>query len=179
MGQRAGLARQWRRADARLTLTMANAQSSTLDQPKLTNKWVVLALLLSVALVNYGDRYLLAGLVEPIKAEFGVSDGFMGLLMGPAFALLYSLLAIPIARYADRVSRVAILCTGCIVWSGFTILSGFANDPWMLALARVGVGVGGRFYTSFGPVRLDLATPLNRRPGESRFNVYVSIGQAF
>ena len=44
---------------------------------------------------------------------------------------------------------------------------------------RVGVGVGGRFYTSFGPVRLDLATPLNRRPGESRFNVYVSIGQAF
>jgi MFS family permease len=66
----------------------------------------------------------------------------MGLLMGPAFALLYSLLAIPIARYADRVSRVAILCTGCIVWSGFTILSGFANDPWMLALARVGVGVG-------------------------------------
>ena len=44
---------------------------------------------------------------------------------------------------------------------------------------RVGVGVGGRFYTSFGPVRLDLATPLNRQPGESRFNVYVSIGQAF
>jgi len=44
---------------------------------------------------------------------------------------------------------------------------------------RAGVGVGGRFYTSFGPIRLDLATPLNRRPGESRFNVYVSIGQAF
>ena len=121
---------------------MGNGQSMSVGQPRLTNKWVVLALLLGVALVNYGDRYLLAGLVEPIKAEFGVSDGFMGLLMGPAFALLYSLLAIPIARYADRVSRVAILCTGCIVWSGFTILSGFANDPWMLALARVGVGVG-------------------------------------
>jgi translocation and assembly module TamA len=47
-------------------------------------------------------------------------------------------------------------------------------DDW-----RVGVGVGGRFYTNFGPVRLDLATPLNRRPGDSRFSVYVSIGQAF
>lgn len=47
-------------------------------------------------------------------------------------------------------------------------------DAW-----RVGVGVGGRFYTNFGPVRLDLATPLNRRTGESRFSVYVSIGQAF
>ena len=44
---------------------------------------------------------------------------------------------------------------------------------------RYGVGIGGRFYTDFGPFRLDLATPLNRREGESRINVYVSIGQAF
>ena len=44
---------------------------------------------------------------------------------------------------------------------------------------RMGVGVGGRFYTNFGPIRLDVATPVNRRPGESRFSVYVSIGQAF
>ncbi len=44
---------------------------------------------------------------------------------------------------------------------------------------RYGVGIGGRFYTNFGPVRLDIATPVNRQPGESRFNLYVSIGQAF
>lgn len=44
---------------------------------------------------------------------------------------------------------------------------------------RYGVGIGGRFYTNFGPMRLDVATPINRRPGESRFNIYVSIGQAF
>lgn len=44
---------------------------------------------------------------------------------------------------------------------------------------RYGAGIGGRYYTNFGPVRLDLATPINRRPGEGRFNVYVSIGQAF
>jgi translocation and assembly module TamA len=44
---------------------------------------------------------------------------------------------------------------------------------------RYGVGLGGRFYTNFGPMRLDVATPLNRRAGESRFNIYVSIGQAF
>lgn len=44
---------------------------------------------------------------------------------------------------------------------------------------RYGVGVGGRFYTNFGPVRLDVATPLARKPGESRINIYVSIGQAF
>jgi translocation and assembly module TamA len=44
---------------------------------------------------------------------------------------------------------------------------------------RYGVGIGGRFYTNFGPFRLDVATPLNRRKGEGRINVYVSIGQAF
>ncbi len=45
---------------------------------------------------------------------------------------------------------------------------------------RYGAGIGGRYYTNFGPLRVDLATPLEpARPGESRFNVYVSIGQAF
>ncbi|TCD06613.1 hypothetical protein EYB45_02580 [Erythrobacteraceae bacterium CFH 75059] len=44
---------------------------------------------------------------------------------------------------------------------------------------QFGVGVGARYYTNFGPLRLDVATPLNRRPGDSRINIYVSIGQAF
>ena len=44
---------------------------------------------------------------------------------------------------------------------------------------RAGVGIGGRFYTNFGPLRLDVATPVGRKKGESRLNVYVSIGQAF
>ncbi len=44
---------------------------------------------------------------------------------------------------------------------------------------RYGVGIGGRYYTNFGPVRFDIATPLARREGESLINIYVSIGQAF
>jgi translocation and assembly module TamA len=44
---------------------------------------------------------------------------------------------------------------------------------------RFGVGLGARVYTSFGPIRVDVATPVNRRSGEGRLNVYVSIGQAF
>ncbi len=44
---------------------------------------------------------------------------------------------------------------------------------------RYGVGIGGRFYTNFGPLRVDVATPINRQPGESRVSVYISIGQAF
>jgi translocation and assembly module TamA len=44
---------------------------------------------------------------------------------------------------------------------------------------RFGAGVGLRYYTGFGPLRVDFATPLNPRPGDSRIAVYVSLGQAF
>lgn len=44
---------------------------------------------------------------------------------------------------------------------------------------RFGAGIGGRFYTNFGPLRIDVATPLNRRPGDGRIALYISIGQAF
>jgi translocation and assembly module TamA len=44
---------------------------------------------------------------------------------------------------------------------------------------RFGVGIGGRLYTNFGPLRLDVATPIGRREGESWISIYVSIGQAF
>ncbi|MHA6719503.1 autotransporter assembly complex protein TamA [Sphingomonas sp. RS6] len=44
---------------------------------------------------------------------------------------------------------------------------------------RFGVGIGGRLYTNFGPLRIDVATPINRKPGESKIALYISIGQAF
>jgi translocation and assembly module TamA len=43
----------------------------------------------------------------------------------------------------------------------------------------IGPGIGFRYYTSFGPIRLDIATPLNRRPGDSLVQFYISLGQAF
>lgn len=115
--------------------------SATLAE-KLPNRWVVLVLLLGISIFNQADRFLLAGLIEPVKTEFGVSDAVMGLLTGPAFAVFYSLMAIPIAIYADRANRLRIIVAGCIVWSIFTVLSGFATGPWTLAAARIGVGVG-------------------------------------
>jgi translocation and assembly module TamA len=44
---------------------------------------------------------------------------------------------------------------------------------------RYGAGIGGRYYTNFGPLRLDIATPIARQPGESKIALYISIGQAF
>lgn len=44
---------------------------------------------------------------------------------------------------------------------------------------RFGVGIGARYYTNFGPLRVDIATPVSRRDGESPVSFYIGIGQAF
>ena len=54
------------------------------------------------------------------------------------------------------------------------------SGPWpTFDDVRIGAGIGGRYYSSFGPIRIDLATPLDRREGDGRIQVYVSLGQAF
>ena len=54
-----------------------------------------------------------------------------------------------------------------------------ANDLPNLKDIRYGAGVGVRYYTSFAPLRADIAIPLNKREGDAAFQVYISIGQAF
>jgi MFS family permease len=103
---------------------------------------VVLATLLAIYIVNYADRYLITGLIGPIKAQFGIGDAMVGMLMGPAFVLLYVILGVPFARLADRTSRVQVIAAGCVLWSGATIATGLASGPVGLTLARVAVGVG-------------------------------------
>lgn len=124
---------------------MSTAGRKCVTEPKtraLPNRWLVLFLLLLIYIFNYADRFLISGLVSTIKAEFGFGDSFMGLLMGPAFVVLYVVGGIPIARLADRRSRGTIIAVGCLVWSLFTGLTGLAVGPISLALCRVGVGIG-------------------------------------
>ena len=119
------------------------ARSSVTDTaPRRSNPWVVLAALLAIYIVNFADRYLITGLIGPIKAEFGLSDALIGLVMGPAFVVLYVVMGVPLARMADRGSRVRIIAAGCVLWSLATIGTGLATGPVTLALSRVAVGVG-------------------------------------
>lgn len=91
---------------------------------------------------NFVDRQLLAILVEPIKAEFGISDTKMGLLYGLAFAIFYTSLALPVARLADRANRRNIVAGAAALWSLFTVLCAFATNFWTLFAYRTGVAVG-------------------------------------
>ena len=101
-----------------------------------------MVLLTLASLVNYIDRMLLPALAQPIKLEFGLSDAQLGMLTGFAFALVYALAGIPIARLADRGVRRTILAVALAFWSVMTAVCGLAHSYWQLALARVGVGIG-------------------------------------
>ena len=102
----------------------------------------MLAILWLCYAINFIDRNILSMLLQPIKEELQVSDTLMGLLTGPAFALLYSFAGIPIARLADRGSRRAVMAVGIVFWSLMTAVSGQAKSFAQLAAARVGVGLG-------------------------------------
>lgn len=104
--------------------------------------WYVLGVLTLVYLSNNIDRQILAVLIKDIKAEFGVSDTQIGLLAGPAFAIFYTLLGLPIARWADQGNRRSIIALGISVWSAMTALSGMVQSFAQLTLARIGVAVG-------------------------------------
>ncbi len=102
----------------------------------------VLGVLVVVYTFNFIDRQILSILLEPIKLELELSDSQLGLLTGFAFALFYATLGIPIARYADRGNRRNLIALSLTIWSGFTALSGVAQNFWYLLVARIGVGVG-------------------------------------
>lgn len=102
----------------------------------------VLALLWVVALLRFVDLQVIAVLLEPIKAEFELSDTQLGLLTGIAFALFYATLGIPIAWLADRYNRRNIIAVTMGLWSFMTVVCGMATGFVSLFLARVGVGIG-------------------------------------
>ena len=105
-------------------------------------KRYALALLVVVYVFNFVDRTILSILLEPIRNEFDLSDTQLGFLSGLAFALFYTFLGIPIARWADRGVRKSIIAVAVFTWSGMTALTGFAWSFATLLAARIGVGIG-------------------------------------
>lgn len=104
--------------------------------------WYVVAVLLLAYTLSFIDRMILSLLVGPIRADLGISDTQMSLLMGFAFAIFYSVLGIPLGWLADRGSRRSLMVAGVAAWSVMTALCSLARGYGGLFLARVGVGVG-------------------------------------
>ena len=102
----------------------------------------ILGILLTVYIFNFIDRTIINILTEPIKESFGVEDWQMGLLGGPAFAILYTFVGIPIARFSEKHHRVWIIAGSVFLWSLMTVLCGFATSFIALFIFRIGVSIG-------------------------------------
>jgi MFS family permease len=103
---------------------------------------LALALLTAIGVVGFIDRIIMNVLVQPLKAEFLLSDKQIGLLNGLAFAALNVLLGIAVARIAERRHRITLVAIGTLLWSIATATCGLAGSMTQLLLARIGVGVG-------------------------------------
>jgi MFS family permease len=107
-----------------------------------TNSSLVLALLLLAYIFNFLDRQILGILAKPIQADLQLTDTEFGAVGGLAFALLYSVLGIPLGYLADKTSRSGVIAGSLALWSGFTALCGTAAGFTQLFLFRLGVGIG-------------------------------------
>lgn len=99
----------------------------------------VLALVLAS---NCLDRVALGLVLQDIKVDLALSDTQLGLLTGIAFALFYSVMGLPIARWADRGNRVTIITITTALWSAAVALCGMAGSFLQLLLIRICVAVG-------------------------------------
>ena len=112
------------------------------NQPTKGYRAFVLMLLTIVYGFNFIDRQIVGILAPFIQADLNLTNTELGLLIGLAFAIFYTTVAIPIAWLADRYNRVNILSVALATWSGFTALTGLATNFVQIGLARMGVGIG-------------------------------------
>lgn len=113
------------------------------DRPRIGGyAWYALFVLVLVYIVNFVDRQILSILVADIKADLAVTDAQIGFLYGTAFAVFYALFGIPLGRLADSWYRGRLMAMGLTLWSSMTAFSGLATSFGMLAVARIGVGIG-------------------------------------
>ena len=104
-------------------------------------RWYVVGLMTLTYAFNLADRVLISVMLEPIKAEFSLSDTLMGFFGGGLYAYTYALFSIPLGWLCDRVNRRNLLAACLAAWSLMTVLSGFTRSIFQLGMAQSMVAV--------------------------------------
>jgi MFS family permease len=104
--------------------------------------WYLLGILVIANVLSFVDRQILVLLVEPLRQDLHVGDTEISLLQGFAFTILYSVIGLPLGRYADRHNRRNLIICGIAIWSAMTMACGMAQTMGQLFIARIGVGIG-------------------------------------
>ena len=140
----------------------------------------VLALLLLAYILNFVDRQVLAIVGLEVKQEMGLSDTELGLLLGPYFALSFTLAGFVIARIADVASRRNVLVVGLAVWSLLTAGCGLARSFAQLASLRFAVAVGEAAGTPPSHSMIsDYFPPERRATAMSVYGLGIYVGTGF
>jgi len=144
------------------------------------NRTLVMTFLVIAYTLNFIDRQIVGILAEPIKHDLHLTDSELGWMGGTAFALFYTVLAIPLAMLADRKDRSWIIAAGLGVWSAATALCGLAQNFWQLFLARMSVGVGeaAGVAPAYSLIS-DLYPPAQRSRALAIFSLGIPLGSSF
>lgn len=146
------------------------------NQSKGPIRWAMPVLVI-LYVFNFLDRQIVNILAEPIKADLDLADWQVGLLTGLAFALVYTIMGIPIARLAAWFDRPTIIGVSVGVWSLFTCLCGFAQNFAQLVSARVGVGIGEAGMTPAAhSLIMDISPPGKRSSALATYGLGAPLG---
>ncbi|MBO9580548.1 MAG: MFS transporter [Sphingobium sp.] len=104
--------------------------------------WYALVLVSSSQAISLLDRQILSILAPSIRADLKIGDAELGLLYGTVFALFYALFSLPLGRLVDGWVRTRLLGICLAAWSACAGLAAFAGGFGLLAISRLGVGVG-------------------------------------
>ena len=119
-----------------------NGATSSAHPSSSAYRLYILLILTLTYVMSYADRNLIAVTQEQMKLEFQLADWQLGFLGGSAFAILYAVFGIPLARLAEHRNRMTIVAVSLAIWSMMTTLCGLATSVGMLLIGRIGVGVG-------------------------------------
>ena len=147
--------------------------TATSSYPAPAYGWYVVVILTVAYIVSMLDRQILALLVPSIKQDLDFTDTQISLLLGPAFAIFYTVLAIPLGRMADRRSRRGMIAIAITVWCLMTAACGLAKNFMHLFLARLGVGVG---QAALNPAALSMISDYFPRERRGKPVAFYSLG---
>lgn len=118
-----------------------------------TRKYLSVFVLFLINLLNYMDRFTIAGVLLQIKEHFQISNGNAGLLQ-TVFVIAYMIVAPVFGYLGDRFNRKLVMLFGMVIWSGCTFAASFIDNPdhFMIFLgARALVGIGEASYSTIAP----------------------------
>ena len=119
--------------------------------------WYALAVLVGIYAMHAVDRSVMSVLMEPVKREFGLSDGQAGALNAMTHGIAFAIGVVPISLLGDRVRRTRLIALLVAAWSGLTITCGFTTGAAALAASRAGVGFS---EAGFSPTALSMVSDL-------------------